>query len=71
MAFSFLANISQNISKIINFINLMLSFIIFDFFINNSIFDMKKKILSNEIIIYENNIIKKSLINLVEEFLIL
>ena len=65
---SFFINASQNISKIINFINSMSSF---NIFINISIFDIKKKILSNEMIIYKNDIIKKSFINLIKEFFIL
>ena len=58
---SFLINASQNISKIVNFIN---SILFFNIFINILIFDIKKKILSNEMIVYKNDIIKKSFINL-------
>ena len=68
MIVSFFIDASQSISEIINFMNSML---FFNIFINISTFDMREKILSNEMIIYENKIIKKSLINLVEKFLIL
>ena len=43
----------------------------FNIFINISILDTKEEILSNEMIIYKNEIIKKSFINFVGEFLIL
>ena len=63
MIILFLINVSQSISEIINFVN--------NIFINISIFDIKEKVLSSEVIVYENNIVKKSLINLIKEFYIL
>ena len=68
----FLVNTSR-ILKIVNFVNsMLLSFnIIFIFLINISIFDIKKEILSNKMIVYKNNIVKKSFINFIEEFSIL
>ena len=72
MIILFLANIPRNISKIINFVNLMfLSFNIILNLSNNSIFDTKKKTLLNEMIIYEDDIIKKFLINFIKKFSIL
>ena len=72
MIILFLANIPRNISEIINFVNLMfLSFNIILNLSNNSIFDTKKKILLNEMIIYEDDIIKKFLINFIKKFSIL
>ena len=69
MIISFLINTPRNISKIVNFVNSMLSsFNIISNLLNNSIPNTKKEILSNEIIIYEDDIIKESLINLIEEF---
>ena len=69
MIISFLINTSRNISKIVNFVNSMFSsFNIIPNLLNNSIPNTKKEILSNEIIIYEDDIIKESLINLIEEF---
>ena len=68
----FLVNASR-ILKIVNFVNsMLLSFnIIFIFLINISIFDIKKEILLNKMIVYKNNIVKKSFINFIEEFSIL
>ena len=43
----------------------------FNIFVNISTFDMKEEILSNEMIVYEDNIVKKSFANLIEEFFIL
>ena len=63
MIIFFLINAPQSTLKIIN--------LFFNIFIKISVFNTKEEILSSEMIIYENNIIKKSLINLVKEFPIL